>query len=86
MHACLWGKSLNKLEKLMPWSLISLNLQYYNRRLLSYNHSQVIHSLPWVANSGVTFLGQSFSLYLKKLQNIIALLYLSVFYIHNSSE
>ena len=30
MHACLWGNSLNKLEKLISWILISLNLQYYN--------------------------------------------------------
>ena len=30
MHACLWGKSLNKLEKLISWILILLNLQYYN--------------------------------------------------------
>ena len=32
----------------------------------------------------VTFLGKSFSRYLKKLENIIFLLYLSVFYIHTS--
>ena len=52
------GKYLNKLDKLMSWSLISLNLQYYNHSLLSYNDNQGIHSLPWEANSGVTFLGQ----------------------------
>ena len=52
------GKYLNKLDKLMSWSLISLNLQCYNHRLLSYNDNQGIHSLPWEANSGVTFLGQ----------------------------
>ena len=68
MHACLWGKYLNKLKKFMPWSLVSLNLQYYNHSLLSNNHSQVTHSFPWEAHSGVTFLGQSFSLYLRKLQ------------------
>ena len=33
---------------------------------------------------GVTFLGQTFSLYLKKLQNITVLLYLSVFYMQYS--
>ena len=27
-----------------------------------YNHSKVIHILPWDTNSGVSFLGQSFSL------------------------
>ena len=32
-------------EKLRSWSLTSLNLQYYSLSLLSYNHSQVIHSL-----------------------------------------
>ena len=42
MHACLWGKYWNKLEKLMSWSLISLNLHYCNHNLISYNHSQVI--------------------------------------------
>ena len=55
MHACLWGKYLNKLDKVMSWSLISLNLQFYNQSLLSYNHNQVIHSLPWEANSGSYF-------------------------------
>ena len=30
-------------------------MQYYNHSLLSYNHSQVIHSLPWEANSGSYF-------------------------------
>ena len=79
-HACQWGNYLNKLEKLMLWSLISLNLQCYNHSLLSYNHRQVIRSLLWEANSGVTFFGQSFSLYLRGLQNVV-LLYLSVFYI-----
>ena len=49
------GKLLNKLDKVMSWSLISLNLQYYNHSLLSYNHSQVIHSLQWEANSGSYF-------------------------------
>ena len=86
MHACLWGKYLNKLEKLMSWSLISLNLQYYNHSLLSSNHSQVIHSLPWKANYEITFLGQSFRFYLRKLQNIIVLLDLSLFYKHISSK
>ena len=84
MHACLWRKYLNKLDKVMSSSLISLNFQYYNHSLLSYNHSQVIHSSPWKANSGSYCLGPSFSLYLKKLQNIIVLLYLSVFYMHTS--
>ena len=74
MHACLWRKYLNKLEKRVSWSLISLNLQCYNHSLLSYNHSQVIYNLPWESNSGVTFFGQSFSLYLKKLQNIFVVL------------
>ena len=46
IHACLWERYLNKLEKLMSRSLISLNLQYYNHSLLSYNHSQIIRSLP----------------------------------------
>ena len=55
IRACLWGKYLNKLDKAMSWSLISLNLQSYNDNLLSYNHSQVIHSLPWEANSGSYF-------------------------------
>ena len=55
MHACLWGKYLNKLDKVVSWSLISLNLQFYNQSLLSYNHNQVIHSLPWEANSGSYF-------------------------------
>ena len=45
------GKYLNKLDKLMSWSLISLNLQYNNHSLLSYNHSQVIHSLLWKMGS-----------------------------------
>ena len=84
MHACLWRKYLNKLDKVMSSSLISLNFQYYNHSLLSYNHSQVIHSSPRKANSGSYCLGPSFSLYLKKLQNIIVLLYLSVFYMHTS--
>ena len=70
----------------MSWSLISLNLQYYNYSLLSYNHSQIIQSLLQEANSGVTLLGQSFSLYLKKHQDAIMLLYPSVFHIHTSSE
>ena len=74
MHACLWRKYLNKLEKRVSWSLISLNLQCYNHSLLSYNHSQVIYNLPWESNSGVTFFGQSFSLYLKELQNIFVAL------------
>ena len=26
----------------MLWSLISLNLQYYNLKLLSYSHSQIM--------------------------------------------
>ena len=52
IHSCLWGTYLNKLDKVMSWSLISLNLQYYNHSLLSYNRSQVIHSLPWEPNSG----------------------------------
>ena len=50
MHACLWGKYLNKLDKVMSWSLLS-----FNQSLLSYNHNQVIHSLPWEANSGSYF-------------------------------
>ena len=50
----------------MSWSLILLNLQYCNHSLLSYNHSQIVHSLPQEDNSGVTFLEQSFSLYQKK--------------------
>ena len=58
MHACLWGKYLNKLDKVMSWSLISVNLQYYNHSLLSYNHSQVIHSLPWKLNS-VSYFSQT---------------------------
>ena len=33
IHACLWGKHLNELEKLMSWSLILLNLRYYNHSL-----------------------------------------------------
>ena len=39
MHACLWEKYLDKLEKFMSWSLISLNLQYYN-------HSTQLQSQP----------------------------------------
>ena len=80
------GKIFEKLDKLMSCSLISLNVQYCNHSLLSYIDSQGVHSLPWKANSGVTFLKQTFSLYLKKLKNIIVLLYLSVFYINTSSE
>ena len=86
IYACLWGKYFSKLEKRMSLSLISLNLQYCNHNLLGYNRSQIKHSLPSEANSGVTFLGQSFSLYLKKLQNIIVLLYPSVFHRRTSSE
>ena len=71
--------------KLMLWILISLNLQYYNHRLLGYNHRKVIRSLPWEEKSGVTFVGQFFSLYLRKLQTIV-LLYLSVFYILLQSD
>ena len=55
IHSCLWGTYLNKLDKVMSWSLISLNLQCYIHSLLSYSHSQVIHSLPWEANSGSYF-------------------------------
>ena len=55
MHACLWGEYLNKLDKVISWSLMSLNLQYYSNSLLSYNQSQVIHSLPREANSGSCF-------------------------------
>ena len=55
MHACLWGTYLNRLDKLMSWSLISLSLLCYNQSLHSYNHSQVIHSLPSEANSGSLF-------------------------------
>ena len=59
----------------MLWTPILLN---FNHSLLNYNHSQVIHSLLLEAKSGVTFLGQSFSLYMRKLQHIIMLLHLSV--------
>ena len=55
IHSCLWGTYLNKLDKVMSWSLISLNLQYYNHSLLSYNHSQVMHSLLWSCFSGTIF-------------------------------
>ena len=55
MHACLRGNYLNKLDKVMSWSLNSLNFKYYNHSLLSYNHSQFIHSLPWEASSGSNF-------------------------------
>ena len=84
MHVCLWGKYLIKLDKLLSWSLISLNFQYYNHSLLSYNHSHVYIVYHGKQTLEVTFLEQSFSLYLKKLQNIIVLLYLSVFYMHTS--
>ena len=55
MRTCLWGKYLNILDKLMSWSLISLNLQHYNHSLFSYNSSQATHSLPWEASSGSYF-------------------------------
>ena len=55
MHACLWGKYLNRLDKLMSGSLISLSLLCYNQSLHSYNHSQVIHCLPSEENSGSLF-------------------------------
>ena len=78
------GKYLIKLDKLLSWSLISLHFQYYNHSLLSYNHSHVYIVYHGKQTLEVTFLEQSFSLYLKKLQNIIVLLYLSVFYMHTS--
>ena len=78
------GKYLIKLDKLLSWSLISLHFQYYNHSLLSYNHSHVYIVYHGKQTVEVTFLEQSFSLHLKKLQNIIVLLYLSVFYMHTS--
>ena len=84
MHVCLWGKYLIKLDKLLSWGLISINFQYYNHSLLSYNHSHAYIVYHGKQTLEVTFLKQSFSLYLKKLQNIIVLLYPSVFYIHTS--
>ena len=78
------GKYLIKLDKLLSWSLISLHFQYYNHSLLSYNHSHVYIVYHGKQTLEVTFLEQSFSLHLKKLQNIIVLLYLSVFYMHTS--
>ena len=67
---------MNKLENQILWIPVLLN---FNQNLINYNHRQVIYSLPWEAKSGVTFLGQSFKLYVRKLQSIIALLHLSVF-------
>ena len=55
-----------------------IKLQYYNYSLLSYNNSHDIHSLPWEANSGVTFLGQFFQPLSKKMQNISVALSLSI--------
>ena len=40
-YACMpMGKYLNKLDELMSWSLISLNLQYYYYSLLTHLQSQ----------------------------------------------
>ena len=50
----------------MSWGLISLNLQYFNNSLLSYSHSQVIHSLPWETNSGSCFSRTIFQTLLKE--------------------
>ena len=85
IHACLWGKYLNELEKLMSWSLISLNLQYYNHGLLSYNRKLYIVYLR-KQTLKLHFWDNPFSLYLKKLQNIIVRLYPAVFHIHTSSQ
>ena len=82
MHACLWGKYLNKLDKLMSWSLISLNLQYYNHSLLSYNHSQVIHSLPWEANSRSYFSRTIFQPLPKETAKYCFALSLSILHAH----
>ena len=78
MHVCLWGKYLIKLDKLLPWGLISINITttaYSVTITIVYRGKQTLE---------VTFFKQSFSLYLKKLQNIIVLLYPSVFYMHTS--
>ena len=71
---------MNKLEKHILSSPVLLNLQHYNHSSLSYDHNQVIYSLPWEAKLGFPFLGQPFSPYMSKLKNIIALLHLSITY------
>ena len=71
---------MNKLEKVMSWSVtstaysVTVTAKLYIVYIV-YNGKQTL---------AVTFLGKSFSLYVKKLQNIIVLLYLSVFYMHIS--
>ena len=78
IHAYLREKYLNKLEKHILGSLILSNLQHYNHSSLSYDHIQVIYGLPWEAKFGFPFLRLP---YMRKLQNIIALLHLSITYL-----
>ena len=82
MHACLWEKYLNKLDKLMSWSLIPLSLQYYNHSLSSYNHSQIIHSLPWEANFGSYFSRTIFQPLRKQTAKYCVALSLSILHTH----
>ena len=74
MHVYLWGNYLNKLEKNMLWSPVLLKL-HYNHSQLIYNHNEVIYNLLWDAKYGVPALRQFFSLYVRKMQKITALLH-----------
>ena len=53
-------------------------MQHCNHNSLSYDHSQVIYISSWEAKSGFPFLAKTFNPYVRKLQNIIALLHLSI--------
>ena len=70
---------LNKIEKHFEKPNF-IELAALQPSSLSYDHNQVISSLPWEPKSGFPFCGQPFSPYVKKLQNI-ALLHLSITYL-----
>ena len=82
MHACLWGKYLNKLEKLLPWSLISLNCS-----ITTTADSVTMTAMIYIVCHGkqtleLLFSDNFFSRDLKKLQNISVALSLSILHTH----
>ena len=78
MHACLWGKYLNKLEKLLSWSQISLNCS-----ITTTAYSVTMTAMIYIVCHGkqtleLLFSDNFFSRYLKKMQNISVALSLSI--------
>ena len=80
MYEYLMRNCFKKLEKHILGSLILLNCNINNHSSLRHNDSQVIYSLLWEAKSEFPFLRSPFNPYVRKFQNIIVLLHLSITY------